>query len=162
LPKERRKEPVQSRTKDHSLYVEGMVSGYANPHYSLYASFAVSGQTSSNLNPDDETCGPTHLLLTRSCHDQAGIWSSPSHGNRSDALWFVPFAGATDAAIYLDADAQRELWTDQNRIDTSQNDCALRLAIRHSRGGSRSLSPGGILSKREAERNGAAWSRGGH
>lgn len=38
-------------------------------------------------------------------HDQAGIWSSPLRIRRHDAVWLIPFAGATAAAIATDARA---------------------------------------------------------
>jgi len=51
--------------------------------------------------------------------DQAGIWTSPLRIRSHDAIWLVPFGGATAAALYYDADAQRELGNDSNRIDIS-------------------------------------------
>jgi membrane-associated phospholipid phosphatase len=69
------------------------------------------------------TCGLAHLgrCLKDIALDQAGIWTSPLHLQSRDALWLVPFAGATAVAIHYDASAQQELGIDQTRIDTSNN-----------------------------------------
>ena len=66
-------------------------------------------------------CGPAHLgrCLKDIALDQAGIWTSPLRLHSRDALWLVPFAGATAVAIHYDARAQQELGIDQSRIDTS-------------------------------------------
>jgi membrane-associated phospholipid phosphatase len=68
-------------------------------------------------------CGPAHLgkCLKDVALDQAGIWTSPLRLQSRDALWLVPFAGATAAAIHYDARAQQELGIDRSRIDTSNN-----------------------------------------
>jgi membrane-associated phospholipid phosphatase len=44
-------------------------------------------------------------------HDQAGIWTSPLRLKSHDALWLVPFAGATGAAFAYDQDALRQVGT---------------------------------------------------
>jgi len=44
-------------------------------------------------------------------HDQAGIWTSPLRVNSHDAIWLVPFAGATGAAFAYDQDALRQIGT---------------------------------------------------
>ena len=56
-------------------------------------------------------CGPAHLgrCLKDIALDQAGIWTSPFRLKSRDALWLVPFAGATAVAIHYDARAQQEL-----------------------------------------------------
>jgi len=56
-------------------------------------------------------CGPAHLgrCLKDIALDQAGIWTSPLRLQSRDALWLVPFAGATAVAIHYDARAQQEL-----------------------------------------------------
>src|SRR5258706_7955423 len=66
-------------------------------------------------------CGPAHLgrCLNDIARDQAGIWTSPLRLQPRDALWLVPFAGATAVAIHYDARAQQELGIDKSRIDTS-------------------------------------------
>jgi membrane-associated phospholipid phosphatase len=53
-------------------------------------------------------------------HDQAGIWTSPLRLKSHDALWLVPFAGATGAAFAYDQDALRQVGTtNQTLIDRS-------------------------------------------
>lgn len=68
-------------------------------------------------------CGLKHLdrCFIDLAHDQAGIWTSPLRTRTQDAVWLVPFAGATGAAIYYDADAQQQLGVNKSRIDASQN-----------------------------------------
>ncbi len=68
-------------------------------------------------------CGPAHLgrCLKDIALDQAGIWTSPLRLQSRDALWLVPFAGATAVAIHYDARAQQELGIDQSGMDTSNN-----------------------------------------
>ena len=54
-------------------------------------------------------------------HDQAGIWTSPLRLKGHDALWLVPFAGATGAAFAYDQDALRQVGTtNQTLIDRSE------------------------------------------
>ncbi len=55
-------------------------------------------------------CGLTHLgqCLRDIGHDQAGIWTSPLHIAPGDAIWLLPFAGATGVAIHYDAQAQQK------------------------------------------------------
>jgi PAP2 superfamily len=66
-------------------------------------------------------CGVAHLgqCLKDIGHDQAGIWTSPLHIAPRDAIWLLPFAGATGVAIHYDAQAQQDLGIDKSRIDTS-------------------------------------------
>jgi membrane-associated phospholipid phosphatase len=66
-------------------------------------------------------CGVTHLgqCLKDIGRDQAGIWTSPLHIAPRDALWLLPFAGATGIALHYDAQAQQNLGIDKSRIDTS-------------------------------------------
>jgi membrane-associated phospholipid phosphatase len=90
----------------------------------------VSGPLSaSNQAPEDQqqastesvVCGVTHLgqCLKDIGHDQAGIWTSPLRIAPRDAIWLLPFAGATGVAIHYDAQAQQNLGIDKSRIDTS-------------------------------------------
>ena len=67
------------------------------------------------------TCGVTHLgqCLKDVGHDQVGIWTCPLHIAPRDAIWLLPFAGATGVALHYDAQAQQELGIDKSRIDTS-------------------------------------------
>ncbi len=71
-------------------------------------------------------CGPAHLgrCLKDVALDQAGIWTSPLRLQSRDALWLLPFAGATAVAIHYDARAHQELGFDQTRVDAS-NDISL-------------------------------------
>jgi membrane-associated phospholipid phosphatase len=66
-------------------------------------------------------CGPGHLgrCLKDIALDQAGIWTSPLRLQSTDALWLLPFAGATAVAIHYDPRAQQELGIDKTRIDVS-------------------------------------------
>jgi membrane-associated phospholipid phosphatase len=68
-------------------------------------------------------CGPAHLgrCLKDVALDQAGIWTSPLRLQSRDALWLLPFAGATAVAIHYDARAHQGLGFDQTRIDASNN-----------------------------------------
>ena len=90
----------------------------------------VSGPSSaSNQAPEDQqqastewvVCGVTHLgqCLKDIGHDQAGIWTSPLRIAPRDAIWLLPFAGATGVAVHYDAQAQENLGIDKSRIDTS-------------------------------------------
>jgi len=74
-------------------------------------------------SPAPIVCGPAHLVrcLKDVAQDQAGIWTSPLRIQSRDALWLVPFAGATAVAIHYDVKAQQELGIDRSRIDTSDN-----------------------------------------
>ena len=66
-------------------------------------------------------CGLAHLgeCLKDLARDQAGIWASPLRISLKDALWLVPFAAGTGAALHYDAQAQQDLGIDKKRIDTS-------------------------------------------
>jgi len=83
-----------------------------------------SDQVSKNQqqpSPQSVVCGLGHLgqCLKDIGHDQAGIWTSPLHIAPGDAIWLLPFAGATGVAIHYDAQAQQNLGIDKSRIDTS-------------------------------------------
>jgi hypothetical protein len=88
----------------------------------LSASLAASAQSAPSSEHPEKICGPKHIdqCFIDLAHDQVGIWSSPFRLKSGDAVWLVPFAGATGAAIYYDADAQRQLGINQSRIDTSR------------------------------------------
>ncbi len=66
-------------------------------------------------------CGPHHLgeCLKDIAKDQKGIWTSPLRIRSKDALWLLPFAGATALALAYDADAQNQLGIDKTRMDVS-------------------------------------------
>jgi hypothetical protein len=66
-------------------------------------------------------CGIGHLgqCLKDIGHDQIGIWTSPLRMAPRDAIWLVPFAGATGVALHYDAEALQNLGIDKSRIDTS-------------------------------------------
>jgi membrane-associated phospholipid phosphatase len=54
-------------------------------------------------------------------HDQIGIWTSPLRIKSHDALWLVPFAGATAAAFAYDQDALRQVDpNNKTQIDRSE------------------------------------------
>jgi len=83
-----------------------------------------SAQASEDKQPPSTSsviCGPRHLgrCLKDIVLDQAGIWTSPLRLQSRDALWLLPFAGATAVAIHYDPRAQQELGIDKNRIDAS-------------------------------------------
>ena len=66
-------------------------------------------------------CGVGHLgqCLKDIGHDQIGIWTSPLRIAPRDAVWLVPFAGATGVALHYDAEALQNLGIDKSRIDRS-------------------------------------------
>jgi len=70
-------------------------------------------QRSTTSQRPEERCGAKELdqCLKDLAHDQAGIWTSPLRGNSHDAIWLVPFAGATCAAFAYDQDALRQIGT---------------------------------------------------
>lgn len=49
--------------------------------------------------------------------DQAGIWTSPLRMRKADAIWFIPFAGATGASIYYDPEMMKHIGTSQSQQD---------------------------------------------
>lgn len=67
----------------------------------------------SAAQQQQERCGLKKLdqCLKDLAHDQAGIWTSPLRVNAHDAIWLVPFAGATGAAFAYDEDALRRVGT---------------------------------------------------
>jgi len=92
------------------------------------ASVAPAQQTDSpsaaTSQPSEaKMCSFAHVdrCLLDLAHDEAGIWTSPLRLREHDAIWAVPFAGATAAALYYDAEAQKDLGNDQHSIDTSRN-----------------------------------------
>lgn len=68
------------------------------------------------------TCGLSHFgqCIKDLGHDQVGIWTSPLHIAPRDAIWLVPFAGGTAAAIHYDPQVMQDLGFNQSRIDTSR------------------------------------------
>jgi membrane-associated phospholipid phosphatase len=70
---------------------------------------------------DPVICGAAHLAqcLKDIGNDQTGIWTSPLRISSRDAVWLLPFAGATGVALHYDAQAQQNLGVDKGRIDTS-------------------------------------------
>ena len=51
--------------------------------------------------------------------DQAGIWTSPLHIKRKDAIWLLPLASATALALHYDIQAQNTLGLSKTRVDVS-------------------------------------------
>ena len=99
-------------------------SAQAQPSAPVSDSSTSSNQTSEDPplpSTESEICGLSHLdrCLKDIAHDQAGIWTSPLHLTTGDAIWLLPFAGATGVAIHYDAQAQQNLGIDQGRIDAS-------------------------------------------
>lgn len=87
------------------------------------ASSSSNNGSKDQQQPSTESvvCGVAHLeqCLKDIGHDQAGIWTSPLRIEPRDAIWLLPFAGATGVAIHYDAQAQQELGIGKSRIDTS-------------------------------------------
>ncbi len=54
-------------------------------------------------------------------HDQAGIWTSPTHIKGHDLVWIVPFVAATGIAIHFDTRAMRQLGSDPGTISTAKS-----------------------------------------
>ena len=77
--------------------------------------------TAQSPSPPPKTCGLSHLgqCLRDVAYDEVGIWTSPLRIRPRDAIWLVPFGGATAAALHYDAQAQQELGFDRSRISTS-------------------------------------------
>jgi len=84
-------------------------------------SFSNQGSKDQQQPSTESVCGVAHLeqCLKDIGHDQAGIWTSPLRLAPRDAIWLLPFAGATGVALHYDAQAQQELGIDKSRIDTS-------------------------------------------
>ena len=88
---------------------------------STSASFDQASENKQQPPTSPVICGPAHLgrCLKDIALDQAGIWTSPLRLESKDALWLLPFAGATALAIHYDPRAQQELGIDKSRIDAS-------------------------------------------
>jgi len=80
-----------------------------------------ASQNSGAPSKQTVICGPAHLgqCLKDIALDQAGIWTSPLRLQSRDALWLLPFAGATAVAIHYDPSAVQQLGIDKSRIDAS-------------------------------------------
>src|SRR6266446_5306531 len=87
----------------------------------LFSQTADSSNEQAQPSTQSVVCGVTHLgqCLKDIGHDQAGIWTSPLRIAPRDAIWLLPFAGATGVAIHYDAQAQQNLGIDKSRIDSS-------------------------------------------
>ena len=83
---------------------------------------AAPPQSTAGSHNKTERCGVTKLgqCAKDLLHDQAGIWTSPLRVKPHDAIWLVPFAGATGAAFAYDGDALRQVGTNQSLIDKSE------------------------------------------
>ena len=79
----------------------------------LFAQDQPKDSIASATQQQEERCGLKKLdqCLKDLAHDQAGIWTSPLRLNSHDAIWLVPFAGATGAAFAYDQDALRQVGT---------------------------------------------------
>ncbi len=100
------------------------------PSEPVHQARPVSGPSpaSNQASPDQHqpttesvVCGVGHLgqCLEDIGRDQIGIWTSPLRIAPRDAIWLVPFAGATGVALHYDAQALQNLGIDQSRIDRS-------------------------------------------
>lgn len=89
----------------------------------LFAQAQPKDSVSSPAQNQQERCGLKKLdqCLKDLAHDQAGIWTSPLRVNAHDAIWLVPFAGATGAAFAYDQDALRQVGTtNKSLVDRSE------------------------------------------
>jgi membrane-associated phospholipid phosphatase len=79
-------------------------------------------QSTAGSHDKTERCGITKLgqCAKDVFHDQVGIWTSPLRMKPHDAIWLVPFAGATGAAFAYDVDALQEVGTNKSLIDKSK------------------------------------------
>ena len=93
----------------------------AQPATDTHSSSHQSSKDQQSPSTETVVCGVKHLqqCLKDIGHDQAGIWTSPLRLAPRDAIWLLPFAGATGVALHYDAQAQQELGIDKSRIDTS-------------------------------------------
>ncbi len=93
----------------------------AQPATDMPSSSHQSSQDHQPPSAESVVCSVKHLeqCLKDIGHDQAGIWTSPLRLAPRDAIWLLPFAGATGVALHYDAQAQQELGIDKSRIDTS-------------------------------------------
>lgn len=84
----------------------------------LFAQDQPKDSVASGAQQQQERCGLKRLdqCLKDLAHDQAGIWTSPLRVNSHDAIWLVPFAGATSAAFAYDQDALRQVGTTNNSL----------------------------------------------
>jgi hypothetical protein len=92
----------------------------AQPATDMPSSSHQSSKDHQTPSTESTVCGVKHLeqCLKDIGHDQAGIWTSPLRIAPRDAIWLLPFAGATGVALHYDAQAQQELGIDKSRIDT--------------------------------------------
>jgi membrane-associated phospholipid phosphatase len=85
-----------------------------------------SGTGVSRLKHNPDRCdllssSSFEVCLIDILHDQAGIWTSPLHLHRKDALWLLPFAGATALAFHYDITAMRTFGTAPTRVRVSND-----------------------------------------
>jgi hypothetical protein len=73
--------------------------------------------TSNGSSNQANTCDVSQLrtCLKDFLSDQAGIWTSPFRLRPHDALWLLPLAGATAAALHYDVQALQQVSTAPNR-----------------------------------------------
>jgi membrane-associated phospholipid phosphatase len=93
----------------------------AQPATGMPSSSNQSSKDHQMPSTESIVCGVKHLeqCLKDIGQDQAGIWTSPLRLAPRDAIWLLPFAGATGLTLHYDAQSQQELGIDNNRIDTS-------------------------------------------
>lgn len=73
--------------------------------------------TNSSVSKEKPECSAEHLdrCFVDVAKDQVGIWTSPLRMRKADAIWFIPFAGATAAAIYYDPEAMKHIGTSSSQ-----------------------------------------------
>ncbi|HYM74438.1 MAG TPA: phosphatase PAP2 family protein [Candidatus Dormibacteraeota bacterium] len=99
--------------------IAGLLLACAGP----FAQDQPKDSVTSAAQQQQDHCGLKKLdqCLKDLAHDQAGIWTSPLRINSDDALWLLPFAGATGAAFAYDQDALRQVGTtNKSLIDKSE------------------------------------------
>ena len=90
-----------------------VIAGFLLACAGLFAQDQPKDSVASAAQQQQDRCGLKKLdqCLMDLAHEQAGIWTSPLRVNSHDAIWLVPFAGATSAAFAYDQDALRQVAT---------------------------------------------------
>jgi membrane-associated phospholipid phosphatase len=70
-------------------------------------------QTKASGSRQKPECSAEHFdrCFLDIAKDQLGIWTSPLRMRKADAIWFLPFAGATAASIYYDPETMKHVGT---------------------------------------------------
>ena len=101
----------------------------AQPTTDMPSSSNQSSKDHQTPSTESIVCGVKHLeqCLKDIGQDQAGIWTSPLRLAAKDAIWLLPFAGATGVALHYDAQARQELGINQSRIQSLPSVRPMRL-----------------------------------